>query len=257
MYRPTTSRGDRVATIAAVAAIHAALGYAFLNLSGTLNEVGLQDDLQIFDIANPPPPPPPPVVEKPPEPEKAKPKPKPKQEQGAASPKNIESKATPVVVPKPRVVIPVAPRVVASTTPDTGVAPTQGASDVVGPGTGAGGFGTGTGSGGAGSGPGGGGSGGTETRPTVVEQTKLSMRDYPPGAVRAWPRNGRVFVAVRVQLDGRATDCKVNRSSGNRAIDEDTCRLVMAKVRFNPARDRKGRPYVDWYGYVQAPIGRW
>jgi len=252
MYRPTTSRRDRAVTIAAVAAIHAALGYAFLNMSGTLNEVGLQENLQIFDIANPPPPPPP-IVEKPPEPEPAKPR----KEEGAASPKNIESKASPVVVPKPRLVISVAPRVVAAITPDTGAAPTQGASDVVGPGTGAGGLGTGTGSGGAGSGPGGGGTGGTETRPTVVEQTKLSMRDYPPGAARAWPRNGRVFVAVRVQLDGRATDCKVNRSSGNPAIDADTCRLVMAKVRFNPARDRQGRPYVDWYGYVQAPTGRW
>jgi len=83
------------------------------------------------------------------------------------------------------------------------------------------------------------------------------MRDYPPGAARAWPRDGRVFVAVRVQLDGRATDCKVNRSSGNPAIDADTCRLVEAKVRFTPARDRLGRPFVDWYGYVQAPSGRW
>ena len=252
MYQHTTSRRDRVVTIAAVVAIHAALGYAFLNLSGSLSEAGRQDDLQMFDIANPPPPPPP-IVEKPPEPEKVEPQ----EEAGAASPKNIESKAVPIVVPKPRVLIPVAPRVIAATTPNTGAASTQGASDVVGPGTGAGGSGTGTGSGGAGNGPGGGGVGGTEIRPTVVEQTKLTMRDYPPGAVRAWPRDGRVFVAVRVQVDGRASDCKVNRSSGNRAIDADTCRLVMERVRFNPARDRKGRPYVDWYGYVQAPIGRW
>jgi hypothetical protein len=31
----------------------------------------------------------------------------------------------------------------------------------------------------------------------------------------------------------------------------------MAKVRFTPARDEQGRPYVDWYGYVQQPAGRW
>jgi len=252
MYRHTTTNRDRAGSFAAVVAIHAALGYAFFNLSGTLRETAPQDDLQIFDIVNPPPPPPP-VVEKPPEPEKAKPR----KEEGAASPKNIKSKATAVVAPKPRVIIPVAAPVVSSPTPDVGVEPTQGASNEVGPGTGAGGLGTGTGSGGSGSGSGGGGTGGTEIRPTVVDQTKLTMRDYPPGAVRAWPRNGRVFVAVRVQLDGRATDCKVNRSSGNSAIDADTCRLVEAKVRFNPARDRQGRPYVDWYGYVQAPIGRW
>jgi protein TonB len=91
----------------------------------------------------------------------------------------------------------------------------------------------------------------------VIEATKLTSRDYPREAIRAWPRNGRVFVAVRVQLDGRATDCKINRSSGNPGIDADTCRLVMAKVRFTPARDERGRPYVDWYGYVQEPSGRW
>ncbi|HXG99193.1 MAG TPA: TonB family protein [Sphingomicrobium sp.] len=252
MYRPTTNNRDRVATIAAVAAIHVALGYAFLNLSGTLRPGALQDDLRIFDIANPPPPPPP-VLEKPPEPERTKPK----QEEAAAAPENIKSKATPVVAPKPRIVIPVTPPIVATTTPNVGTAATQGASPVVGPGTGAGGVGTGTGSGGSGNGDGGGGSGGTETRPTIVEQSKLTSRDYPMGAIRAWPRNGKVFVAVRVQVDGRATDCKVNRSSGNPAIDADTCRLVMAKVRFNPARDRQGRAFVDWYGYIQEPVGRW
>jgi protein TonB len=91
----------------------------------------------------------------------------------------------------------------------------------------------------------------------VIERTKLTSRDYPPEAIRAWPRGGRVFVAVRVQLDGRATDCKINRSSGSPGVDADTCRLVMAKVRFVPARDEQGRPYVDWYGYVQEPSGRW
>ena len=250
MYRPTTTRRDRAATIAAVVTIHVALGYAFLNLSGPLRTAGLQDDLQIFDIADQPPPPPP-LIEKPPEPEKARPR----REEGAASPENIESEATPVVAPEPRVIIPSLVPIIASPTPNVGEAATQGASDVVGPGTGAGGLGTGTG--GSGSGSGGGGLGGGETRPTIVEYTKLTSRDYPAGALRAWPRNGKVFVAVRVQIDGRATDCKVNRSSGNPAIDGDTCRLVMAKVRFNPARDRQGRPYVDWYGYIQEPVGRW
>ena len=250
MYRPTPTKSDRAVTIFAVVLIHAGLAYAFLNLSGSLRLIEDQADLQIFDIADPPPPP---IVEEIPEPDKAKPK----KDEGAASAKNIESKATPVVAPKPRVIVPAKPPVVATPTPNTGAAPTQGASPVPGPGTGAGGSGTGTGSGGSGSGSGGGGTGGVEIRPTVVEQTKLTSRDYPPGAIRAWPRNGRVYVAVRVQLDGRATDCKINRSSGNPGIDADTCRLVMAKVRFNPARDPQGRPYIDWYGYIQEPVGRW
>lgn len=247
MYRSTPSNRDRAATIAAVLLIHVGLAYAFLNASGSLRTVDEQPDLQMFDITNPPPPP---IVEEIPEPEQARPK----EEEGAASARNIESSATPVVAPKPRVIVPATPPIVATPTPGTGAAQTQGASPVPGPGTGSGGAGTGTGSGGSGSGTGGGGSGGTETRPSIIESTKLTLRDYPPGAARAWPRGGRVFVAVRVQLDGRATECKVNRSSGNRAIDADTCRLVEARVRFTPARDAQGRPYVDWYGYVQAPV---
>lgn len=250
MYRPATSPRDRAATIIAVALIHVGLGYAFLNLSGTLRAIEEQTDLQIFDITNPPPPPP--IVELP-QPEKAKPK----EEEGAASARNIESKATPVVAPKPRVIVPATPPIVATPTPNTGAAPTQGASPVPGPGTGAGGSGTGTGSGGSGSGTGGGGSGGEGTRPTVIQATTLTSRDYHPSIRRNWPRGGRVFVAVRVQLDGRATDCKINRSIGDPVIDSETCRLVEQKVRFRPALDENGQPTVAWYGYVQYPIGRW
>jgi len=254
MYQPTPTLRDRAGPLAAVILLHLGVGYALLNLSGA--GAGLADEtgLAIFDVFVPPPPPPPPEpVEQVEQPQQAKPK----ADEGAASPKNIRSKATPVVAPEPRIELPDVSPVVAAVKPSTGSEATTGASDVVGPGTGAGGTGTGTGSGGAGSGSGGGGSGGTPTRPTVIESTKLTSRDYPREAIRAWPRGGRVFVAVRVQLDGRATDCKVNRSSGVPGIDADTCRLVMAKVRFTPARDENGRPYVDWYGYVQQPAGRW
>ena len=250
MYASSNLRPrERAGAMVAVIAIHAALAFALLNLSGTIDERDLQEALRIIDVREVPPPEP--VVVEEPEPEQDK------RKEGAAAPKNIESQASPVVAPKPRVVIPIENPVIAAPVPKEGPDPSQGAAPVPGPGTGAGGVGTGTGSGGSGSGPGGGGGGGEGTRPTVIEHTKLTMRDYPPGAARAWPRDGRVFVAVRVQIDGRATDCKVNRSSGNPAIDADTCRLVQAKVRFNPARDAQGQPYVAWYGYIQAPVGRW
>ena len=63
-----------------------------------------------------------------------------------------------------------------------------------------------------------------------------------------------MFVAIRVQLDGRATNCRVDRSSGIAAIDAETCRLVETRLRFRPAVNGKGVPYVTWYGYVQAPV---
>lgn len=250
MYRSSPSNRDRALTLVAVVLIHAGLAFAFLNSSGGQRLIEKQADLRIFDIVNPPPPP---IVEELPEPERARPR----EDEGAASPRNIDSAATPVVAPRPRIALPVPVPIVVTETPNIGAAPTQGASPVPGPGTGAGGTGTGTGSGGSGRGTGGGGGGGEGIRATIIPSTMLTGRDYPPGAIRAWPRNARVFVAVRVQLDGRATDCKINRSSGNSAIDADTCRLLEAKARFNPARDDQGRPYVDWYGYVQEPAGRW
>lgn len=256
MYHPVPTLRERAGPLAAVLLIHAGIGYVLLNLTGAGAELARQSDLAIFDVilpAPPPPPPPPPVVEQQPAAKQARAR----EAEGAASPKNIESKATQVVAPKPRIVVPAKSPIVAATTPGIGANATSGASDVRGPGTGAGGTGNGTGSGGAGNGSGGGGGGGPPSRPTVIERTKLTSRDYPPEAIRAWPRGARVDVAVRVQLDGRGTDCKVNRSSGSRGIDADTCRLVMAKVRFTPARDENGRPYVDWYGYRQEPAGRW
>ena len=88
----------------------------------------------------------------------------------------------------------------------------------------------------------------------MIQSTTLAGQDYPRAVLRAWPRGGRTFVAVRVQLDGRATDCKVNRSSGDPTVDAWTCRLVEQQVRFRPAINERGEPYVAWYGYVQAPV---
>ncbi len=247
MYRPDIRPRDRAATIALVVLIHVGLGLAFLNLSGRLTLTQAQPNLQIFDVNVPPPPPVVEVVKE----QKAKPK----KEEGAASARNLESKATPVVRPKPRVIVPAPPKIVSSPTPNTGNKPTQGASNVVGPGTGAGGSGTGTGSGGAGNGNGGGGSGGQARGATVVPSTTLTLADYPSAIRRMWPRGGRVYVAVRVQLDGRATNCKVNRSIGDPTIDQWTCSLVEQKVRFRPAVNDRGEPYVAWYGYVQYWTG--
>lgn len=206
----------------------------------------LQQPLQAFDVLLPPPPaPPPPPAETRPA----------KREEGAAAPPAKKAEASPIKQPDPVVRLDTPPpAVTAAPTPAAGTAPNAGASPVAGPGSGAGGQGSGTGSGGTGSGPGGGGDGSGGSGPSVVESTKLTGRDYPRAVLRAWPSHGRVFVAIRVQLDGRATDCRVDRSSGNPVVDQWTCRLVEERVRFRPATDASGRPIVRWYGYIQAAV---
>ena len=250
MYRPTPSLRDRAGPLAAVVLIHVGIGYGLLHLTGVDVELARQADLAIFDIsAAPPPPPPPPPVER-----NAPKQEKPKRDEGAASPRNIASRATPVVAPKPRVIVPTPSPIVAATTPATSTAPTQGASPVVGPGTGAGGTGTGTGSGGSGAGAGGGGGGGGnglgEARARLVTPL-LSRRDFPPALYRQAPRGGTVFMVLRVGPDGVPVSCRVTRSFGDMEIDAETCRLAVARLRFSPGRDDQGRPVADYFGYRQ------
>ena len=246
MYQQQLTRRDRTFTALAVVAIHVALAFVLINISPAARQQLPQEVVEIFSVTEPPPPP---VVELQPDKEQAKPK----REEGAASARNIESKATPVVLPKPRIQLPVPEPKPATTTPNSGNQNTQGASTVIGPGTGAGGQGTGTGSGGSGSGSGGGGTGGVPARMPVLVTPSLTRRDFPDAVAAYWPRSrdAIVAVAVRVQLDGRGTDCKINRSSGVPAIDQWTCKLVETRLRFRPATDRNGMPVVAWYGYVQ------
>jgi periplasmic protein TonB len=246
MYAPNLDKRDRTGAILAVALVHIGLALGILNATGRIDIAqGSQRTLKLFDVAEvEPPPPPPPPVERQSE--------KPRDKEGAAAPKNIESKATPVAAPKPKVEIPVPPKIVVAETPAQGNQATQGASDVRGPGTGAGGVGTGTGSGGSGSGTGGGGAG-LGTRPRLVSRS-LSERDYPSALRRMWPSGARVLVIFDVQVNGRATGCHVYTSSGIPQIDQATCRLVETRLRFAPARDTSGRPRVDKYAYMQAPV---
>jgi protein TonB len=245
MYEPRLTPRDRLVTFALVAAIHVALAVALINLSQPIRQALPEDVVEMFDVTQAPPPPEEVVVEPIPAPTEDTPK----EEEGAASPKNVRSQATPVVAPKPPIALPIPPPMPVTRTPNVGSEPTQGASNVAGPGTGAGGVGTGTGSGGSGRGTGGGGSGGIATRPAVVRG--ITNRDYPDEVARYWPRGGAVFIAVRVLPNGRATDCKINRSIGIPAIDQWTCRLVEERAIFRPATDSSGRPVAAWYGYIQ------
>lgn len=250
MYEPRPSTRDRIATFSAVVLIHVTLAAVLINISPAAREQLPEQVVEMFDVTQPPPPEEETVVEPIPAPQQDAPE----EEEGAASPENIRSQATPVVAPRPPIQLPIPPPIPVTQTPGTGSEQTQGASDRPGPGTGAGGVGTGTGSGGAGTGTGGGGSGGIATRPSVVRG--ITSRDYPREVARHWPRGGAVFVRVRVLPNGRATECRIDRSIGIPAIDQWTCKLVEERAVFRPAIDTNGRPVAHWYGYIQAETRR-
>ena len=244
MYRPAPSPSERSATIAAVVLVHLGLAYALLNLSSAAR-LPLPDELtQLIDVTAEPPPPP--IVEVQLEREK------PKKEEGAASARNIESQATPVVAPKPVIPVPTPQPIIASETPRTGTEATQGASDVVGPGTGAGGSGTGTGSGGAGSGAGGGGEGIAAIR-TRLATRPLSGRDFPNDLLDRWPRGRPVYMRFRVDAEGRILQCIVDIGTGDPGLDSAVCATAKARLYFYPGISRDGRRVADWFAYGQRP----
>jgi protein TonB len=242
MYRSNLGAKDKSGAVTAVIAIHAALLFALLHMSGKMPFGETQPKLNVFDVheVKPPPPPPP----------RQKQQPKPREKEGGAAPPNIRSEATPVVAPAPK--IPAPPVIAATKTPALGTAPTQGASDVRGPGTGAGGVGTGTGAGSGGTGPGGGGGG--EAVPASLVRG-ISGRDYPSGIRERWPRGGVVYIRLRIEANGRPSRCDVMRSFGDSLTDQWTCALLMQRSQFRPALDARGVPVAAWFGYKQVDIG--
>lgn len=232
-----------------VAVVHAGVigGLLTMGPSGVTKD-SLQESLEIFDVSllppPPPPPPPPSVVES-----RAAP-----QEEGAAAPPARKAEASPVERPEPVVRLPPPPTpVTAAPDPGTGSAPSAGAAPIDGPGSGAGGEGNGAGSGSSGAGPGGGGDGGEGTRPSLASRP-LTQRDYSSPSRREWPAGGRVLVTFTVEVNGRASDCRVFQSIGNPRIDAETCALVLRKLRFRPARDASGRPVQSRYAYAQSAL---
>jgi TonB family protein len=69
----------------------------------------------------------------------------------------------------------------------------------------------------------------------------FSVQDYPPVALRAH-HEGTTGFRLTVGVNGRATDCQVTYSSGSSFLDVTTCRILLARARYNPARAADGTP---------------
>ena len=243
MYRSDLNSRDKGGAIAAVVAVHAALLFALLHMSGKIDLANPQSVLRVFDLKNVPPPPPPP-------PAQLRQQQKPKEKAGGSAPKNIKSEATPVAAPKPEIKTPPVNQIAAAETPRQGTAPTQGASDVRGPGTGAGGVGNGTGSGSGGNGPGGGGDNGVAEPPHLATPV-LTGRDLPRDMLDQWPSGVPVFLRLRVDPQGYVSECNVLRGTGISSIDAVMCNIAHDRLRFRPALNRSGQPVAGWFGYAQ------
>lgn len=217
-YHPSDNP-DRVKAVAGVLVVHAALGAAILSGLDVRTVTTTIERLRTFDITEPlpPPEPPPPKLT----PDRAK------EEEGAAGKK---AEPTPVVAPTPKIVIPTKPPVVASRVPSTGSASTSGAATA----------GSGTGAGGSGTGRGGGGAGDFSGYTPARMLNKIPDREYrriSGGRIR----RGSATITFRVNAEGRMSNCRIVRSSGDAYVDSIVCDAATRYLRFRPARDPDGR----------------
>jgi TonB family protein len=74
----------------------------------------------------------------------------------------------------------------------------------------------------------------------------ITVDDYPHAALRN-EEQGNVAVSLAVDAAGHVTSCTVTASSGSDSLDTTTCRLMIERARFTPARNAKGRAVPDTY----------
>lgn len=228
-YQSSADGSDKAKAAAAVLLVHAGLGA--LVLTG-LNVRAIErtiESLKTFEVTEPKPPPPPPPLPPQQRAERAK------EKEGAAGKKAVP---TEIVAPKVR---PLAkPKIAAAPVPSTGSATSAGASTA----------GSGTGAGGSGDGLGGGGTGQDFSRFTPAQLVRnIRNGDYRAIAGDRMPQ-GIAMVALRVQPNGSADNCRIVRSSGDPYVDGNLCPLVTNRLRFRPARDDRGRPIPYQLQYV-------
>jgi protein TonB len=239
MLRLSEQHRDRLKSAAGVAAFHALALYLLLTGLGAPIVSGVTDQLKTFNVWEQPPPPPA-IPDKPDlaQAERARPK----DPEGAAAPPALKDTPTEIMAPEPIVRLPVPPPIASAPVAGQGNAEQAGAAPIPGPGTGAGGIGEGLGSGLYGTGTGGGG-GGRGIRAVHI-RGGIDPDDYPEAALRT-RATGTVSMRFIVMRSGRVRDCRITRSSGSRALDETTCRLIERRFLYRPARDPAGRP-IEW-----------
>lgn len=84
------------------------------------------------------------------------------------------------------------------------------------------------------------------TFPKADLTSAFRSRDYPVEAIQRGAI-GYVDVVLSVGADGKVKDCRFARASGHKELDETTCLKLRKRSKFEPARDRNGRPVASPY----------
>ena len=85
---------------------------------------------------------------------------------------------------------------------------------------------------------------GVPTRARANLASYVADSDYPALAIAAH-EEGTTRFRLNIGTDGTVTTCTVTASSGSTALDDTTCRIMVERARFTPARDARGRAVTD------------
>lgn len=81
--------------------------------------------------------------------------------------------------------------------------------------------------------------------------------DYPHSAIRN-EEQGTVGMRYDVDATGKPSNCKVVESSGSDALDQTSCRVLLRRGKFVPARTRDGQPVASVsYSRISWLIPSW
>lgn len=75
----------------------------------------------------------------------------------------------------------------------------------------------------------------------VNQKAWIKAADYPGDAVSKGLQ-GNVIVEFDISVAGRAENCRVQSSSGHKALDDIPCRLIERRAKFRPAIAPDGKP---------------
>jgi len=76
--------------------------------------------------------------------------------------------------------------------------------------------------------------------------TLFAVSDYPPEALKRRAQGITAF-RLRISYSGRVEKCDIDRSSGDAALDQATCRVIMKRSRFRPATNAAGHAMASVY----------
>lgn len=81
----------------------------------------------------------------------------------------------------------------------------------------------------------------TYSSPAQIRSGGITSHDYPEAAIREG-QQGTVVTRLTVSPEGRVTQCTPVVSSGYRVLDEQSCNVILRRLRYDPALGGDARP---------------